>query len=75
LQPRFSEALKVSRVSIHFKPGDVVRAKSGGPKMTVVGFDAHTLGETERTVECTWPNGDALAVGFFREGALEKYSA
>ena len=40
MQPRFSEALKVSRVSIHFKPGDVVKAKSGGPKMTVVGFDA-----------------------------------
>jgi uncharacterized protein YodC (DUF2158 family) len=55
-----------------FGIGDVVRQKSGGPQMTVSGYDRGLFGETERPVKCTWKVGTTLAVGFFTEGELTK---
>jgi uncharacterized protein YodC (DUF2158 family) len=31
-----------------------VRLKSGGPKMTVAGYDLYGLGATEKTYLCRW---------------------
>lgn len=48
------------------KAGDVVRLKSGGPKMTVSGFKA------TGTVICVWFEGSKKEVGLFKEEALRK---
>jgi uncharacterized protein YodC (DUF2158 family) len=37
-----------------FKPGDVVKLKSGGPKMTIDGIDDYTGG---RFAKCPWFDG------------------
>lgn len=49
-----------------FKAGDVVRLRSGGPKMTVSGFKA------SGTVICVWFEGSKKEVGLFKEEALKK---
>jgi uncharacterized protein YodC (DUF2158 family) len=48
-----------------FQPGDVVRLKSGGPKMT-----AETVDETG--VSCTWFVGDKVEGRIFQKHMLEK---
>jgi uncharacterized protein YodC (DUF2158 family) len=55
-----------------FKVGDIVKLKSGGPKMTVC--EVHTILETQ--VECSWfsrtgKHQDALLRGFYPPRALE----
>jgi len=37
-----------------FKHGDIVRLKSGGPKMTLVEYGVWGLGEEERKAKCRW---------------------
>jgi uncharacterized protein YodC (DUF2158 family) len=57
-----------------FQPGDVVRLKSGGTYMTVVGFWEHRTSE-EVSVICKWfrgENRDVLEHDYFPEAALEK---
>lgn len=50
--------MKKAKAEQQWKPGDVVRLKSGGPKMTVIGTT--TRKESEETkaylawVECVW---------------------
>jgi uncharacterized protein YodC (DUF2158 family) len=53
-----------------FKVGDVVKAKSGGPKMTVstVGNKAYT---TTSWVWCFWFDGSKKMTGDFPPDALE----
>ena len=41
-------------------PGDVVRLKSGGPKMTVFAVDTAEITE-ELSVWCEWFDGDRVA--------------
>jgi uncharacterized protein YodC (DUF2158 family) len=48
-----------------FKPGDVVRLKSGGPAMTVMHED--TLGNAA----CQWFEKNQLKSGSFPEAVLE----
>jgi uncharacterized protein YodC (DUF2158 family) len=53
-----------------FKPGDVVRLKSGGPDMTV-----SSDGETKGYVNCVWfptPNTPQPCHNSFPESCLEK---
>lgn len=37
-----------------FKPGDVVKLKSGGPSMTIGGYSAVASGESSTIVMCRW---------------------
>jgi uncharacterized protein YodC (DUF2158 family) len=39
---------------MEFKPGDVVRLKSGGPKMTVRKKSHNQINEAEPLVTCVW---------------------
>ena len=52
-----------------FKVGDVVRLKSGGPKMTITAIGDH-LGEQKAW--CSWFDGTKELKGTFTIGALEK---
>jgi len=57
-----------------FKPGDVVRLKSGGPWMTVIGDSLPPTNETE--VVCVWFNPHDLnesKVSEFVYAALVKF--
>jgi uncharacterized protein YodC (DUF2158 family) len=49
-----------------FKPGDIVRLKSGGPDMTVT--EPH---HNEEEWICKWFGGKKLEVGHFPEATLE----
>ena len=49
-----------------FKVGEVVRLKSGGPKMTVMQLGTSGLG-----YQCQWFSGSKLSTGFFPEENLE----
>ena len=51
---------------MELKRGDVVRLKSGGPKMTVE--DVSSDGDE---VSCAWFNQDAQRGGLFRQEMLE----
>jgi uncharacterized protein YodC (DUF2158 family) len=48
-----------------FNVGDVVRLKSGGPKMTVTKVDS-------KWITCNWFEGNKVHVDMFPSGALEK---
>lgn len=41
-------------MSQQYNPGDVVQLRSGGPKMTVVGYDLYGMAATEKTYLCRW---------------------
>jgi uncharacterized protein YodC (DUF2158 family) len=58
------EALQHSPTS-DFSLGDVVRLKSGGPAMTVQGFDQFTC-------SCVWFNGSILKEDSFLAEMLER---
>lgn len=47
-----------------FKPGDIVKLRSGGPKMTVEKYHKRDV------VKCIWFVGDEVKQGFFRQGFL-----
>jgi uncharacterized protein YodC (DUF2158 family) len=51
-----------------FKPGDVVRLKSGGPKMTVDQIDASS---SRKTVWCDWFEGSKKFSDTFPPTSLE----
>lgn len=67
-----------------FKPGDVVRLKSGGEKMTVidyekiydignnnrVGFSIKGVSDTDK-VKCAWFEGKKRRMNAFQEDLLE----
>lgn len=44
-------------MSAQFKSGDVVRMKSGGPKMTVAWCDYEFEGASQQTAFCEWFEG------------------
>jgi uncharacterized protein YodC (DUF2158 family) len=51
--------------------GDVVRLKSGGPKMTVTDITSGTVGGTQHvTVECTWFHDNKQDFGKFPSETL-----
>ena len=54
---------------LQFKSGDVVRLKSGGPKMTVMDIDGH--GNHLDVVTCTWFVDGEYKPGKFRMCMLE----
>jgi uncharacterized protein YodC (DUF2158 family) len=43
---------------INIKAGDIVKPKSGGPKMTVERIVPDSSGNTEGSVQCCWFNKD-----------------
>lgn len=47
-----------------FKEGDIVKFKSGGPKMTVDKYHKRDV------VKCTWFVSDEVRRDFFKQGAL-----
>jgi uncharacterized protein YodC (DUF2158 family) len=53
-----------------FKPGDVVRLKSGGPKMTLGNFVE--LGDNPRTAYCCWFDGGKMEIAEILLLCLEK---
>jgi uncharacterized protein YodC (DUF2158 family) len=52
-----------------FKRGDVVRLKSGSPKMTVAGYDP----EDGANVTCTWFSNKELQEQSFHQDLLDAY--
>jgi len=56
-----------------FKPGNVVRLKSGGPDMTVSSTDPVDFGHSVRTdlVSCIWFDSKNKKSGRFQEVELE----
>lgn len=54
-----------------FKPGDVVRLKSGGPTMTV---QRYVLQAGTEVAECSWFAGTDLHTRDFRDDSLESAS-
>jgi uncharacterized protein YodC (DUF2158 family) len=58
-----------------FKTGEVVQLKSGGPKMTVLGYDVYGMGETEKKYKCTWfDDKHQLVEGYLTHAALNSVS-
>jgi len=54
-----------------FKAGDVVRLKSGGPKMTIVNYGKYGFGEDEE-YQCKWFDAkNNLTINNFTEAELE----
>ena len=56
-------------MSKKFQPGDVVRLKSGGPKMTVRGYDPIDGEE----VTCEWMSNNAIQERSFHQSTLELF--
>jgi len=54
-----------------FKAGQIVRLKSGGPKMTVQGYVHLGMDVYIDDVRCKWFVGNADKVGDFHEDSLE----
>lgn len=54
-----------------FKKGDIVKLKSGGPKMTV---DDPMSAIGGGTVECQWFAGSKLQQGYFDPESLELFT-
>ncbi|HEX8012455.1 MAG TPA: DUF2158 domain-containing protein [Casimicrobiaceae bacterium] len=53
-----------------FKPGDIVKLKSGGPKMTVEGpYRGHSSNEEQ--VRCIWFEGSERKTDVFAVATLE----
>jgi uncharacterized protein YodC (DUF2158 family) len=55
---------------VEFKRGDIVRLKSGGPKMNVEKIDKNQSNE-ERSVECSWSDKDHIFRDVFFPETLE----
>lgn len=53
-----------------YQPGDIVKLKSGGPRMTVKGY-FRLFGQPD-TVECQWFVGGKLNYGKFAEDSLDR---
>jgi uncharacterized protein YodC (DUF2158 family) len=48
-----------------FEPGNIVKLRSGGPKMTVEKYHKRDV------IKCVWFDGSEVKVGYFRQGFLE----
>ncbi|WP_045027960.1 YodC family protein [Draconibacterium sediminis] len=60
-----------------FKQGDVVRLKSGGPKMTIENYYVHvgisSSSVSDHLVDCTWfDNNGVLQSRTFEQDSLKK---
>ena len=56
-----------------FKQGTVVRLKSGGPKMTVVGFAKYGMAAVDETYLCKWfDEKNKVVQDTFYEAELEQ---
>jgi len=64
----FKEMIMSEQQQRLFKDGDVVRLKSGGPKMTIVGFDKYSDADLYK---CQWFDKDHRLDGLFTEASLE----
>lgn len=58
-----------------FKTGDIVQLKSGGPRMTVRGYDMLATLNGGPSVQCQWFAGAKLSSGHFEEESLNLCSA
>jgi uncharacterized protein YodC (DUF2158 family) len=58
-----------------FKTGDIVQLKSGGPRMTVQGYNTLAILNEGPRVECQWFAGAKLNSGFFDEDSLKPSSS
>ncbi len=61
-------------MAVRFKTGDIVKLKSGGPKMTVkddVQVPEFGFSEMTTEVRCQWFAGNKLQEGHFSEDSLE----
>jgi uncharacterized protein YodC (DUF2158 family) len=57
-----------------FQPGDIVKLKSGGPNMTVEGYETLFAGDSSietNNVQCSWFNGNTIHKELFQDSALE----
>ena len=55
-----------------FENGTEVQLKSGGPRMTVVGYDDYGMAATEKTYKCQWfDDKHKLTEGYFTGAALK----
>jgi uncharacterized protein YodC (DUF2158 family) len=61
-----SEDLKIMASGKEFKVGDIVKLKSGGPDMTVEGWNAY-----HGAYDCQWFAGKKLDTGLFKFESLE----
>lgn len=64
-QPSGLRSAKDAATSEDLKPGDVVRIKSGGPKITIATI-------SDGRVHCFWFDGNYLHDGFFAKESLVK---
>jgi uncharacterized protein YodC (DUF2158 family) len=56
-----------------FQPGDVVRLKSGGPRMTVVNYGKYGMAATKESYKCKWfDDKNKLVEDTFTEAELER---
>ena len=58
-----------------FSTGDVVRLKSGGPKMTIVGYGKYGMAAVSESYKCKWfDEKNKLVEDVFTEAELELVS-
>ena len=54
-----------------FKEGDVVRLKSGGPKMTIQGIGKYGIAATKDNALCVWFDGSKAMEKVYELAVLE----
>jgi uncharacterized protein YodC (DUF2158 family) len=55
-----------------FKEGDIVRQKSGGPKMTIDYLGVHRMGGDEIQALCSWFDGAKKQNDWFKLHSIKK---
>ena len=59
-------------MSEELKEGEVVRLKSGGPRMTIAGIGLYGMGSTKKQANCVWFDGTKKLESLFELHSLEK---